>query len=398
MNRYVILALLAAALLVGLVASGCNRKRDRDPSLAQAKSKNSKRNASRKINASGSRPAEVLAASTHRANNRSRQTVNRFAEFGPIPPITQSASHYAASPAPAPVQTTYAMAAPSLPTVALAQAAPGYEPLPEPIPLSQLPGVQMSAATPYNYNFANAYAAPAAPAAYAPPGEYGPAPYQTAAYSSASQPNLALPTAVYQTQTALYEPAAYQPASGFAASSGYATGDYLQPNGIYDPPVPIQVIHPTPDLALARAVLATAPNTDVYIAPPPLPEVYVPSTYSQPYQAPQNFCPPAPIPELEPVRYQRAAINIPDVPELTPIMMSGRDLPLTNPSGQQSQGWLPNSGAAYPANYPVTYPTTISGQGQANPFTLLPLPALETEASQDWTPSPATAMRKVVYY
>ncbi len=377
MNRYVILALLAAAVLVGVISSGCNRKKERDPALAQARQKNSGRKGARKSMVN-SRPAEVLSASTQRNSPRSRPAANRYHNFEPIPPITQSAAYYASStPAPR-VETTYAMASPSYPARSFASAAPAYEPLPEPVPVSQLQSVAA-------YDLQNSYGPSLASAVYTQP-DYSPPLYQTSAYETSSYQPVSYQTASY---VPVIQP---EPVHNFAQS--YPASDYFPPLGpVYDPPVQIQVInHPTPELALARAVLDTAPVATQYITPPPLPEVHIPTAYPPVLPEPQNYYPPAPIPDLEPVRYQRAAVTQPAIPELTPVMMSVRGSEFRPAPVPPIPEFSPNR-AGYSLNLPAAYPAA----GQTGSFTFPSVPAFETEAVQDWTPSPTTAMRTVYF-
>ncbi len=392
MNRYVILALLAAAVLVGVISSGCNRKKERDPALAQARQKNSGRKGSRKSIAN-SRPAEVLSASTQRTSQRQRQAVNRYNDFGPIPPITQSAAQYAYSNPSQRVETTYAMASPSFPAArSFASATSGYEPLPEPVPVSQLQNFNSGVGT---YDSAHSYGLPLASAAQVS-SEYSPPLYQTSVYQPAAYQPASYQFASYQPEPmgTVIQP---EPAPSLAQS--YPAMDYLPPLGAYyDPPVQIQVInHPTPELALARAVLDTAPIVTGYIAPPPLPEVYIPSTYSPALPEPQNYCPPAPIPELEPVRYQRAAATPPNIPELTPGMMSMRYSERQQQLPPPLPEFTPDARGNYPVNIPASYPAAPAA-GQTSPFTYSTVPPIGVEAPQDWTPSPTTAMTRTVYF
>lgn len=181
------------------------------------------------------------------------------------------------------------------------QMAQVYEPLPEPIPVESLPYHQQ----PATYYATTYYA------------DGGAAPY------TQGQPYYAQP---------------YQ-------GSGYAyTG-------------PIEVIVPTPELALAKAQLQSPPViTPVYTQPAP---VYTPAPTMMEAR-------PAPIPELEPVRYQRvAARHYVEPPPPVPVMMS---------------------------TVPARYERANRPQNDVQ-RALAPLAQVQPSPQQGWVSSPTTAMR-----
>jgi hypothetical protein len=270
-SKRVILAIIAVALAFGVAVSGCNR--NREPRMAQSgakrQTKNAKNSREKKpdermlAQAPAVRPAEVLASSVRRPQQRrssSARSVN-----------SQLQPMYQQNYQPLPVYAS---------SRDLARV---HEPLPEPVPVSQLYG------------------------------QYA------------------------QTQPA------YQPQT-YGAPTVYSSPV------IAPVPEPARIVHPSPELAMARASLEPVP----FVAPAQVPQVQ-----------PVGFVPPidprmfsAPIPELEPVRYQRVAAN---QPRRVPVLMSGRPVPAWNASQQP----VPQS----------------SYEAQESPAEI-----------QGWVPSPATAM------
>lgn len=138
-------------------------------------------------------------------------------------------------------------------------------------------------------------------------------------------------------------------------TSGYAPsyGAYVQPAPVYEP---AQVIHPSPELAMARATLPPPPAAGPVYAQPAQPAGFVPPIEPQLFHAP--------IPELEPVRYQRVAQQQPPMPLMSgPVQRIPQLAPITTPQ----------------ANYDARR-------------ALEPL-AQPAPAPQGWVPSPVTAMR-----
>lgn len=286
----VVLSVLAAAMLFGVITSGCNRNRDvadsrrsrqekRDQTRKQSKkAKKSNRydDDSRLVSMrdSGPRLAEVLASTVRRSPNRNAP---RAPARGPAFAQPISANEFAR---------------------------PGYEPLPEPIP------VQANAGYPY-------YQDPR-PATYQPePNPYGVLLPQygftdaVVPYDGILEPGYAAPTYV----------SAYQPA-------------------------PAAVMNP--QLAAAQAALEPAPAA--YIPSADVEDLVVPVINVQQFSAP--------IPELEPVRYQRIATPEP-APLPKPLMMGGN---------------------------------TVRQRDVERALAPLAPPA---QASREWVPSPTTAMRRI---
>ena len=190
------------------------------------------------------------------------------------------------------------------------QMAQVYEPLPEPIPVEHLPQYRQQQAAYYN----------------------NPAYSSGGTYYAQSQPYYAQP---------------YQQASGYVQTSYYE---------------PIEVIHPTPELAMAKAQLQNPPViTPVYSQPV---QTYVPAPVVMEAR-------PAPIPELEPVRYQRVAhrqvVSEPPPPAPVPVMMS-------NVPARSEQRHAPRNDVQR---------------------ALAPLSQTGAPPGQGWVSSPTTAMRTV---
>lgn len=286
-NKKVVLAALAAALLFGVVISGCNR--NREPSVASAERRQRQQQRTRRdLDTGTTRPAEVLSASVRRTP-QPRQTPDYQYSQPTVKPTVHS--YYANG-------------------VQMAQV---YEPLPEPIPVEHLPAYRQQQAT--YYASSGTY--------YADGG--------SSYYAQQSQPYYAQP---------------YQ-------ATSYAQTSYYEP---------IEVIHPSPELAMAKAQLQNpAVITPVYTQP--MPQTYIP--------VPVVEARPAPIPELEPVRYQRVAqrqIYVePPPPAPVPVMMSAA--PARH--GQQS----------LPRNDTQRALAPLSSQSQ------------QPVQSQGWVSSPTTAMR-----
>lgn len=289
-NKRVILAIVAVALVFGVVVSGCNRNRDTRMTQAgtrrQAKEpKNRKENRRERergrelAQAPAVRPAEVLASSVRRPQQRRRSGAPMAR---PVNMPAQSVYQQNYQPLPVVVATSYELAR-------------VHEPLPEPVPVSQL--------------------------------------YPQTTYS---QP-------YYQAQT--YSAPSYDVYG--------ATGVYSDPAPVYSEP--IQIIHPSPELAMARASLEPVPMAAPAYVPQNQPANIVPPIEPQMFRAP--------IPELEPVRYQRVAAK---QSRQVPVLMSG-----------PVPAW---SSPAQPEVRRVTYET-------------LPQPA--SAPTQGWVPSPTTAMGSV---
>lgn len=132
-----------------------------------------------------------------------------------------------------------------------------------------------------------------------------------------------------------------------------AYGAYTQPAPYYEPP---RVVHPSPELAMARATLPPPPSAGPIYAQPAQPAAFVPPIEPQMFHAP--------IPELEPVRYQRVAQQQPPMP-----LMSG-------PVRQQH----------VPQLAPIATQTNYETRRALEPL------AQPAPAAQGWIPSPATAM------
>ncbi len=274
-HKRILVAVAAAALLFGVGASGCNR--NADTRVASASVRPSPSSA-----AASSRPAEVLAASTHRAPTRRA-------------PIARP--QYPALPA---------RAEAAMPMVNGRQLA-RFEPLPEPVPVnnayaSAYPAQQQYYGMPaYPAQSGSAYAA--APQAYQM--QSGPA------FASSGAAPVYNRTAVPGQAPVLPVP----PAPEYVASSGFISEPYvLVPSrtnpGFYDkvydrpvaprqPPYP-PVANPAPDLVMARAQLqGSAPLSDRVVFPQAQASQTPPNTV--PLPTPRSYS--APIPELQPIRY-----------------------------------------------------------------------------------------------
>ncbi len=113
-------------------------------------------------------------------------------------------------------------------------------------------------------------------------------------------------------------------------------------------PAPQQVVHPSPELAMARAALEPVSFAAPVFAPRIQPISAVPPIEPQMFRAP--------IPELEPVRYQRVAATgqprqIPPLmsgsasarrDSLRPIAQETRGADESQPSLPRIQGWVPS--------------------------------------------------------
>ena len=319
-HKRVIIALLAAAALFGAAISGCNR--NREPRVASAGKPRQQRQSRREVEDNAVvRPAEVLSASAQRTSSAQR-TARR--QNRPQPQYYRDAQ---------PDQF---------------QQLAAYEPLPEPIPVSELYKTQQPTTT---YAYASE---PTQPQAY----QLQTGPY----YASAGSPPVYNQTSV-PAQTH-YAQASYQP-------SPYMSEPYtLQPSQtqpayyekVYDRQ-PVQVVHPTPELAMARAKLqGPALLIDqVIIAEEPI---------DVPLPTPESFH--VPIPELEPMRYTRASNN------RRPVAVAPIQQQQPAPQQQQRQpgsyGW-----AQYTANA-----GTATQEAQKSP----------NQVDQGWVSSPTTAMRR----
>ena len=293
-NKRVILSIFAAALVFGVAVSGCNRDRDARVAMdsrrqgqqnnrqPRAEGRDRRKNVSRDRNnvavASRTvRPAEVLSASAHRPARRSR----------PAAPVSRPYS----APYEAP---SYGQPYIQAVSHGLAQA---YEPLPEPIPVSELYRTQ-------GYSGTYAAAAPSYPSASSS---------YASSYSTSTQPVFVSATEV---------------------APMYASEPYVLPS--------------SPELAMARASLEPVEvAAPVYYAPSMQPIQAV--EYVQPMERPVFG---VPIPELEPVRYPGVAVQQPvQAPAPLPVALnSGRQgAPVRVPEKQralaplpQPQGWVPS--------------------------------------------------------
>ncbi|MCD8138723.1 MAG: hypothetical protein LUE17_02920 [Planctomycetaceae bacterium] len=295
-RRLIVASALAAALLFGVVVSGCNRNRDvamearrnRQESRQRARTKQSKQSRRSRaestehtelasLRPNGPRPAEVLASTVRRQPGRSRQPseartrrrgASQLREEG-VQPI--SASEFARTE---PVQ---------------------------------------------------------------------PAPMYGAGYAAAPVPAAPAALAAVPSQHA-YNGTEY----GYPASMT-----------VYDPPVPVVVL--SPQLAMAQAALQPT------FAPYPAPAAPIPTANDRDLVMPAaatHYA--APIPELEPVRYQRVATPAPAVPA-TPngVMMSSR-------VGQTFESFRTpsvQSSEAERALAPIASPARSASEWVPSPFT-----------------------------
>ncbi len=154
-----------------------------------------------------------------------------------------------------------------------------------------------------------------------------------------------IPAALYYSQAA-YQAQSY-PAPAYEA---YAAPVVHSAPLIVPTADPAPIAHPSPELAMARAALEPAPFAAPGYAQQPRPAGYVPPIEPQMFRAP--------IPELEPVRYQRVAAA---PPRVAPVLISGPVVPVPTWSdaprtgGQnardaqpprQEQGWVPSPATA----------------------------------------------------
>lgn len=250
-RKRILVALVAAAALFGAVISGCNR--DRGADMASAGGRRRQRTQQQQPQAQAIiaeglavRPAEVLSASARRMTPQ-RSARRRGQQYVPPPEPQQYAQ------APLPRQ-------PRQPSAYQMQSGPGYS----------------AQGVPPVYN------------------------------------RTAVPLQAYPQEQREYRAAAYAPQYSQPRPSAYISEPYiLVPSqtrpGFYDkvyegrdgralPPVP--VVHPSPELTVARAQLqGSAPLTDRVV----LPEMVI----DVPLPTPESF--PVPIPELEPMRYSGSA-------------------------------------------------------------------------------------------
>ncbi len=261
MNRYVVLAILAAMVATGVSISGCNRNRDNR--LASNTRRAQGTSARRTGEDRPVRPAEVLSASARRNNRPRRSPAATYERIRANQAITSSAP---AVSAPAPIK--YYSPAPS--SASYMPPAPRYEyayvnePLPEPVPLMS-PVYTLPTATADNSTFH-------------------------------SQPYYLEPVYSPAAPAPVYQPAVY----------AMAKPAYVAP------------AHQTPELAWARAALEPMAMVPAAAPRQPAKPVSYPGGFVNPepitpvcYPTPQGteVCYPVPIPELEPVRYRRVATN-----------------------------------------------------------------------------------------
>lgn len=280
-KRLAVCAVLATAMVFGVILSGCNRDRDHSSRPSRGEKRDRGRSARAKQNPDndtgwvalrpdGQRPAEVLASSVRRSPAQVRQ---------------------------------------------LEQIRPGRSMAPQPISASE---------------FARA-------SGDSPSGGYR---YR-------------------QAETAYAAPRYYEsgvPHTGYLAPATAQAG-YPAAMPVYDPPAPVVVM--SPQLAVAQASLEPAPVLNAYIPNAAVTDLVVPAIQVQQF--------PAPIPELEPVRYQRVATPEPS-PLPKPVMMSEKS-PFEN---------LRPARQIRPAEVERA---------------LAPL-AVPAQAAREWVPSPVTAMRR----
>ena len=294
-HKRVIIALLAAAALFGAAISGCNR--NREPRVASAGKPRRQRQTRREVEDNAVvRPAEVLSASAHR-NSPEPRTARR--RNRPQPQYYRDAQ---------PNQF---------------QQLAAYEPLPEPVPVSELYTTQQPTTT---YAYASEYSQPQA--------------YQLQAgpyYASAGAPPVYNQTSVPTQSSAtpyMSEPYTLQPSQ--------TQPSYYEK--VYDRQ-PVQIVHPTPELAMARAKLqGPALLIDqVMVAEDPV---------DVPLPTPESFH--VPIPELEPIRYTHAAAN--RRPAVVPIAAAPVQQQQSAPQQQQPQ--LRQTGSNPVAQGWVSSPTT----------------------------------------
>lgn len=110
----------------------------------------------------------------------------------------------------------------------------------------------------------------------------------------------------------VYEPLP-EPVPVHEVFPGYPAPQAAQYQPVQYYPQPVQVIHPSPELAMAKAAFEPLP-TPVPQMQQPVQPIVVPAV------RPDQFS--APIPELEPIRYHRVANNPPPTPVPVPLMMS----------------------------------------------------------------------------
>ncbi|MCC8167378.1 MAG: hypothetical protein LIQ31_14865 [Planctomycetes bacterium] len=357
MNRYVVLAILAAMVATGVSISGCNRNRDNR--LASNTRRAQGTSARRTGEDRPVRPAEVLSASARRNNRPRRSPAATYDRIRANQAITASAP---AVPAPAPIEY--------------------YSPSPAPVPVP---------APRYEYAYVNE-----------PLPE--PVPVMSPVYTL---PTTTADGGTFHSQPYYLEPV-YSPA---APAPVYQPAVYAMAEPAYVAPA-----HQTPELAWARAALepmAMAPAMPLRSAAKPVaypggfvnPEPITPVCYPTPQGT--EVCYPVPIPELEPVRYRRVATNwsgpgqttsatqVPTVPILPAIS-----------SVQPAQPVQPLQPARQPQFQPLLQPiretasqTTARPVVQPANFTR-PSTSHEWNSRQEamqplqgWVPSPTTASR-----
>ncbi|MDR1745451.1 MAG: hypothetical protein LBS30_06835, partial [Planctomycetota bacterium] len=137
---------------------------------------------------------------------------------------------------------------------------------------------------------------------------------------------------------------------------------YAQPAREHQPAHSAPIVHHSPELAMARAALASAPapasaRSGGFVVPPIEPHLFS-----------------APIPELDPVRYQRVAAQ---PQQILPLLSDMNAPPAPRAETRQRQAINAVSAVA-PANSDARRALEPLGQ--------------PVQAAQGWTPSPATAM------
>lgn len=289
-TKSIIVAIFALALVFGVVASGCNRNRDNSVASAKTRRQSSKKHELSSVR--NVRPAEVLSASAYRPPvRRKRQPPESPRRQPTMYNNYNNTNGYYTAP--------YQQQQPAYSSASY-QVAQAYEPLPEPVPVSQLnntgtasfidSGTSYYTTTPASYNYAQP--------------EY---------YTNQTTNNRT------NTRYGDLPEYAYKPSRPDRAA--------------YAPPPPMVARPQSPDLAMARAHLSPlpVPQTQTYAPSAPAAPVMQNNTGRYNYNLtpvppvePSQFS--APLPELEPVRYQRVANTrtshaprqVPQVPVVAP--------------------------------------------------------------------------------
>lgn len=361
-TKPVIVAIFAIALLFGVVVSGCNRNRDNSVASAQSRRGAKQHELSSVRNV---RPAEVLSASAYRPPVRRKR--NPPPASRPQPNYQDyNRQQYADYGSP-----QYSFRQPSYTQAPAYQVAQAYEPLPEPVPVSQLNSGTAS------YVNADSYYAPAAyqtvpsvqqggynygyssPASAQPPAQY---------YGQAGRDDRYghLPEYAYKPAAAAYVPPAARPQSPDLAM---ARARLARPQAAALPPPPVQTHQNAPQVQRDGN---NAPRYNYNYNTAPVPPV-----------DPRQFS--APLPELEPVRYQRVAQAQPSraprqVPQVPVMMAGGQGQQQAKAQGQQAKfGQLQPVGG-------------FGGDAMEAERALAPIEQSAQGDQREWVSSAATAM------